>query len=249
MPFTIAFSGKGGVGKTTLAALSVKYLLNKGIKPVLTVDADPNSNLNMTLGIEFSETIADAREEILDKKVPAGISKTDFISGRLEELIAEGKGLDLLVMGRPEGPGCYCAVNNLLREYLGRISKRYQAVVIDTEAGMEHLSRRTTGDLDVLFIVANPDPVSITAASRIQKIAKKLRLKIKNTCFILNRTDNEISGPIRAAIKESGLNVFATVPEEKSLKTASEKGRTILEIPATAAEDKIKIIMDKLIQA
>lgn len=248
MPFTIAFSGKGGTGKTTLSALCVKYFLKKGIKPVLAVDADPNSNLNVALGIEFSDTIADAREEILDKKVPAGISKTDFISGRIEELISEGEGIDLLVMGRPEGPGCYCAVNNLLRDYLGKISKRYKAVVVDTEAGMEHLSRRTTDDLDILFIVANPDPISITAASRIQKIAKKLKLKIKNTYFILNRADNKISDSIQAAIKKSELSIFAIVPEEKSLKAASEEGRAILEIPATAAEDKIKSIMDKLVQ-
>ncbi len=248
MPFTIAFSGKGGTGKTTLSALCVKYFLSKGIKPILAVDADPNSNLNVALGVEFSDTIADAREEILDKKVPAGISKTDFISGRLEELITEGLGLDLLVMGRPEGPGCYCAVNNLLRDYLGKISKRYQAVVVDTEAGMEHLSRRTTGDLDILFIVANPDPVSITAASRIQKIAKKLKLKIKNTYLILNRADNKISDSAEAAIKKSGLSIFATVPEDKNLKAASESGTAVLEIAATVADNKMKVIMNKLVQ-
>ena len=137
MAYIIAIAGKGGVGKTTISAMLVHYLLQLD-KPVLAVDADPNSNLNTALGIGYEETIADIREEVKNE-TPDNFSKSEFFGLRLEEALSEGNGFDLLVMGRPEGPGCYCAVNNILRDYLAKISKKYKFVVIDNEAGMEHL--------------------------------------------------------------------------------------------------------------
>ena len=180
MAFTIAVAGKGGSGKTTLATLTILQLIRQNKGPVLAVDADPNSNLNVGLGMKFEETIADLREEVLTKEIPSGMSKTEFFDYRLHECLVEGNKVDLLVMGRPEGSGCYCAVNNLLRQYLSRISKQYKYVVMDNEAGMEHLSRRTTDGVDVLLITSDPTIVSIRSAARIQEIALQIKLKIKD---------------------------------------------------------------------
>ncbi|MCX7661102.1 MAG: AAA family ATPase, partial [Candidatus Omnitrophica bacterium] len=143
----IAVSGKGGTGKTTISALIIRTLIEDKKIPILAVDADPNSNLYLSLGAKFNRTIADLREEVRDN-TPSGFSKTDYFNLKLQEAISENNGFDLLVMGRPEGQGCYCSVNNLLREYLTRLSKNYPFVVIDCEAGLEHLSRRTSDDLD-----------------------------------------------------------------------------------------------------
>ncbi|HID11122.1 MAG TPA: carbon monoxide dehydrogenase, partial [Candidatus Latescibacteria bacterium] len=139
----VAVSGKGGTGKTTIAALLVRKLMRMD-GPVLAVDADPNSNLGEQLGMEVGETIGDIREEVLEEELPPGMTKDRYLELRIQETLTEGEGVDLLTMGRPEGPGCYCYVNHLLRGFLDRLSKNYRHIVVDNEAGMEHLSRRTT---------------------------------------------------------------------------------------------------------
>lgn len=247
MSFTIAFSGKGGTGKTTLAALAIKYLVDKKISPILAVDADPNANLNMALGMDFSETIADVREEIPDKKVPEGIAKNDFISRRMDEILVEGEDIDLLVMGRPEGPGCYCAVNHLLRDYLNRLSRQYKAVVMDSEAGMEHLSRRTTDDLDALFIVANPDRVSVQAASRIQGISQRLKLRIKHAYFVLNRVHSGIPEGIKEIVNKERFNLIGIVPEDSQLSSLAGEGRAIFPLSDSPARRAMNAILEKII--
>lgn len=240
MSFTIAFSGKGGSGKTTLATLAIKYFIDKRMIPILAVDADPNSNLNLCLGMEFKETIADVREEVLDKKVPEGEAKNDYIFRRMNEILVEGNDVDLLVMGRPEGPGCYCAVNHLLRDYLKKLSQHYKAVVIDTEAGMEHLSRRTTNDLDVLFLVANPTLVSIRAAARTQEIARKIKLNIKKISLVLNRVDSDIPTSIKELIEKERLDLIGSIPEDEQLKAVSDEGRTLLNLSHSPASRAIR---------
>ena len=233
MAFTIAVAGKGGSGKTTLATLAILHLIKQNKGPILAVDADPNSNLNVGLGMKFEETIADLREEVLAKEVPAGMSKTDFFDYRLHECLVEGDKVDLLVMGRPEGPGCYCAVNNLLRQYLSRISKQYKYVVMDNEAGMEHLSRRTTDDVDVLLITSEPTLVSIRSAARIKEIARQIKLKIKEIHLVVNRTpeSKDISSLISRSISDS-LSLLENIPEDPLVLEASEKEEDLLSLPA-----------------
>ncbi|MDH5661836.1 MAG: AAA family ATPase [Elusimicrobiota bacterium] len=233
MAFTIAVAGKGGSGKTTLATLAIIHLIRENKGPILAVDADPNSNLNVGLGMKFEETIADLREEVLAKEVPSGMSKTDFFDYRLHQCLVEGDKLDLLVMGRPEGPGCYCAVNNLLRQYLSRISKQYKYVVMDNEAGMEHLSRRTTDDVDVLLITSEPTLVSIRSAARIKEIARQIKLKIKEIHLVVNRTpeSKDISSLISRSISDS-LSLLENIPEDPLVLEASEKEEDLLSLPA-----------------
>ena len=160
MTVTIAIAGKGGTGKTTIAGLLIKLLKEEGRGPILAIDADPASNLNTVLGLPLERTVGDIREDTSDKaragKLEAGIAKQDLLDYEINSSIVESDGVDLLAMGRPEGPGCYCAANNMLRTIVDRISASYDIVVIDNEAGLEHLSRRTTRDVDVLLVVSDP---------------------------------------------------------------------------------------------
>jgi len=248
MGFKIAVAGKGGSGKTTLATLIILYLVREDKGPVLAVDADPNSNLNVGLGMKYGETIADLREEVLAKEVPSGMSKTDFFDYRLHQCLVEGDKVDLLVMGRPEGPGCYCAVNNLLRQYLSKISKRYKYVVMDNEAGMEHLSRRTTDDVDILLITSEPTLVSIKSAARIYEIALRIRLRIKDIGLVINRTteSKNISSLISGSIPDR-LSLRENIPEDPSVLEASEKEEDILSLPAESpAFQAVGRLMKKL---
>lgn len=233
MAFTIAVAGKGGSGKTTLATLTILQLIRQNKGPILAVDADPNSNLNVGLGMKFEETIADLREEVLTKEIPSGMSKTEFFDYRLHECLVEDDKVDLLVMGRPEGPGCYCAVNNLLRQYLSRISKQYKYVVMDNEAGMEHLSRRTTDGVDVLLVTSDPTLVSIRSAARIQEIALQIKLKIKDIYLIINRVAKakDISSLISGSIPDR-LSLLENIPEDPLVLDASKKEEDLLSLPA-----------------
>src|SRR4030042_2038478 len=176
MTTTVAVSGKGGSGKTTIAAMMIRYLLEQaGGGAVLAVDADPNSCLGLTLGVEPAATVADIREQARAKTPGnAGMDKLRTVEYAIQQAITESEGFDLLTMGRPEGPSCYCAVNNLLRKFLDELSSQYRYVIIDNEAGMEHLSRRTTNNVDLLCIVAEPTPIGSVTAQRISDLTQKL---------------------------------------------------------------------------
>ncbi len=229
MSYCIAVSGKGGSGKTTVASLTVKYLLSRGAGPVFAVDADPNSNLADQLGVDQYGTVGDIREELLANKdaLPAGMSKPDFIRYRIQETVTEAHGFDLLNMGRPEGPGCYCYVNSLLRDYLDTRGKNYPYVVIDNEAGMEHLSRRTTRDVDLLLIVTDLTPVSLTAALRIGALARSLDLAIRATGVIVNRA-KEVPLPIQEKIRQNDLGLLGCLPEDPEVETRARDGSPLL---------------------
>ena len=225
MAYTIAIAGKGGVGKTTIAAMLVQHLL-KIDKPVLAVDADPNSNLNVALGMKYEETIADIREEV-KKQTPDSFSKSEFFGMRLEEALVEGSGFDLLVMGRPEGPGCYCAINNILREYLAKAAKNYKFVVIDNEAGMEHLSRRTASDIDLLLLISDPTMVGINSAINAFNTAKSAGIKIKNTAIIINKSKGELEKDKLKLIENAGLEIGGYIPFQDEIQKNSEEGKSI----------------------
>jgi CO dehydrogenase maturation factor len=233
MTYKIAVAGKGGAGKTTIAASLVYHLIRSNKTPVLAVDADPNSNLDINLGIKSAETVADLREEILDRKVPEGMSKAAFLELKLQECLAEGKGFDLLTMGRPEGQGCYCAANSMLRTYLSKIAQRYKYVVMDNEAGLEHLSRRTTDDVDALLIICNPTLAGVRSAVNVLKTSRQVKLKIKNTYLIANRASKLDKGFLDE-IEKNRLELTGTIPDDTSVFNASETGKDVFSLPESS---------------
>ena len=207
MSYTIAVAGKGGTGKTTLSALIISYLLRAGRKPVLAVDADPNSNLNEALGIKYDRTVVSTIDEIMSKKeeLSPGLTKERLLELHFQDALVESPGFDLLVMGHTEGPGCYCHANNLLRGFMDKLKENYPYIVMDNEAGMEHLSRRTTRDVDLLLIIANPNPVSLRSARNIFKMTEKLDLAIKKSCLVINEN------------RPGGLNLQEFIPPTSHL--------------------------------
>lgn len=239
MAYIIAVAGKGGVGKTTISAMLVRHLL-KIDKPVLAVDADPNSNLNVALGMEYEETIADIREEV-KKQTPDNFSKSEFFGLRLEEALIEGSGFDLLVMGRPEGPGCYCAVNNILREYLLRISKKYKFVVIDNEAGMEHLSRRTASDIDLLLLVSDPTMVGLHSAINAFNTSKSAGVKIKDIGLIINKSKGGLEADKLELIENAGLKISGYIGFQEEIQRNSENGCGV------KPENSLSPVLDQLL--
>lgn len=194
MGHIIALAGKGGTGKTTIAALLVRIIREKKLGSLLAVDADPNSNLAEALGAGLKETVGKILDEVAahPEKVPAGVTKEGFLEYRLQTAILEGDGFDILSMGKPEGPGCYCYVNNVLRNIVARLIKDYDYIVIDNEAGLEHLSRRTTRQAEALVIVSDATIAGLRAARRINELRKELDIKVKKGFLIVNRGDRGI---------------------------------------------------------
>lgn len=237
MTKTIAIAGKGGTGKTSVAALLIKLLSQKGL--VLAVDADPSTNLNQALGLslEDDETVGRIREKMTEDvskgRFNPTIGKQEYLFNQIMESLVESKGFDLLAMGRPEGPGCYCASNEFLRVSLDKLVKdyKYQYIVMDCEAGMEHISRQTTRDVDVLLIMSDPTMRGITTAARMKNLIGELRSKIGNIGLIVNRVKVELSPEIKKAIDESNLQVIALIPEDHNLEALELKGRPIIELP------------------
>jgi CO dehydrogenase maturation factor len=186
-PCRIALSGKGGTGKTTIAALLIEALTGMGETPVLAVDADPNANLNEALGLPLGETLGSMREDAFTKSIPPGMSRTGYIEYRFQQVLVESEGVDLLAMGRPEGTGCYCFANRLLSEAMDLLTRQYRFVVMDMEAGMEHLSRGTIGIPDLLLIVTDPGARGIRTAERIRDLAITLGTPPGRISFVINR--------------------------------------------------------------
>lgn len=235
----IAFAGKGGVGKTTIAGVLIRYLVEEQLKgPVLAVDADPNSNLNELLGVEVRATIGEARE-MMKKDVPQGMTKDVWFEYKVHESIVEGKGFDLLVMGRPEGPGCYCAANSLAKQSIETLKKNYPLVVADNEAGMEHMSRLVTQDLDHLYVVSDPTPRGLITAKRIIELIKELKLNIKKWHIIVNRVRETEEKTITSLAQDKGLKIAGFIREDMALVKADAEGKSIFSIPK-----KLSVISD-----
>jgi len=229
MTFSIALAGKGGTGKTTMAGLLIKYLVEKGKTPVLAVDADANSNLNEVLGLGVSETLGDAREE-MKRGVATGMTKDIFMEMKLQEAIVEAAGFDLLVMGRPEGQGCYCAANTLLTIYLDRVIENYRYAVIDNEAGMEHISRLTTNNIDILLVVSDPTRRGIQAAARIVGLTDELGLSIARKVVMVNQAQKGQREAIERAVKEYNLELLGIVPEDAQVREFDLDGTPTIEL-------------------
>ncbi|MFZ1985801.1 MAG: AAA family ATPase [Desulfatitalea sp.] len=247
MAFTIALAGKGGTGKTTMAGLLIKYLVAKGKTPILAVDADANANLNEVLGLQVRDTLGQAREDMKKGQVPQGMTKDVFMSMRLEEAVAEENGFDLIVMGQPEGAGCYCAANSLLTNCLERLVGNYAYVVMDNEAGMEHISRLTTNNVDVLLIVTDTSRRGLQAGLRIHKLAHELNIGVKKSYLIINRAKSAPGADVLDLIGQDGLQLAGTVPDDDTVYTFDLKGRPTIEIdPDNAAVKAAFAIFDKI---
>jgi len=230
MPKVIALAGKGGVGKTTLGGMLVRYLVEKvGAGPVLAVDADPNSNLNEVLGVSVHSTIGEAREK-LKQDVPTGMSKDSWLEYKVQEAVIEAKGFDLLVMGRPEGPGCYCAANSMAKKYIDALKGNYSFVVVDNEAGMEHMSRLVTQDVDVLYVISDPTPRGILTVSRILSIINELGLHIARTVVIVNRFHEKDKAVLAKTAAERGVVIGGTVRDDEALVQGDAAEKTIFEL-------------------
>jgi CO dehydrogenase maturation factor len=248
MPKVIAVAGKGGVGKTTLCGMLVRYLVETVKKgPVLAVDADPNSNLNEVLGVAAGATIGEARE-LMKKDVPEGMTKDVWFEYKVQEAVIEAKGFDLLVMGRPEGQGCYCAANTLAKQSIDALKSNYTYVVVDNEAGMEHMSRLVTQDIDMLYVVSDGTPRGILTASRILELIGELHLNIQKTCTIINRL-KEKDGPVLQSIAaEKGIKNTALVRDDEELARADGEGKSIFQLPldSVAIADTYEIFLRTL---
>ena len=243
MTTTIALAGKGGVGKTTTAGMVIKYLMQNQPGAILAIDADPSSNLNMVLGLDLEWTVGDIREGLLRQvkesltaggaamgSLQGGMSKREYLDYEIRSSLSEGDRFDLIAMGRSEGPGCYCAVNHNLREVVDSISKNYRYVLIDNEAGMEHLSRRTTRDVDHLLVVTDPTQRGLVAAERIAGFCDEMDIHIENAYLILNRLNGAMPRPLKERLDEMDLPLLGVVPADNELLEFEFSGRPLVEL-------------------
>jgi CO dehydrogenase maturation factor len=243
---SLAVAGKGGTGKTTLSALLIRALREAGVGPILAVDADPNSNLAEALGVEPGTPLAEIREQgsSPEGSPSSGVGRARAVEDEIQRAITEADGFDLVTMGHGEGPRCYCYVNNLLRTSLDALARNYQAVVLDNEAGMEHLSRRTTNNMDFLVTVANPAVPSIRAVKRILDISRELPVKIERRSVVINRTDPAAwTGPVQQAVDALDAERLPDVPQDDAVERTGAAGGNVFDLadqsPAVVAVRKL----------
>jgi len=250
MAYVIAFAGKGGTGKTTIAALTIRYLIENRNKSVLAVDADSNSCLNEALGVSVHATIGKLREESLatvrsGADRPGGMSMEQLFDYQVQQSIIESNGFDLMVMGRPEGPGCYCAANNIIRKYTDKLSEKYPYVVIDNEAGMEHLSRRTTHAVDLLLIISDPTIKGLRTAKRINGLVDELDLEVAKKELIINRISIDQFNKLKDAAKDIPFDQIFSVPNDETIFDLDLEGKPVFDLPSDSkAVEKVYSFLD-----
>ena len=232
MPKTIAITGKGGTGKTVLSALTVLTLVEHNLRPLLAVDADPNLNLDGALGLHADDTIGRVREEARQQAGGGGdhMPTPQFLDYRTRQSLVEARGFDLIAMGRPEGPGCYCYANEMLRNVLDRLAKSYQIVVIDCEAGLEHMSRRTTGDVDLLLLLSDPSVRGIQTARRALDLMREVRTQPGEARLVINKVPGELSPSLAQAALDLDLQINAVLPLDEQVAALDAAGRPLTEL-------------------
>jgi len=243
MPKVCAFAGKGGVGKTTISGMLVRYLVQEAKEaPILAVDADPNSNLNEILGTEVNVTIGDARE-LLKTDVPVGMDKESWMEMKIHQAIIESKGFDLLVMGRPEGTGCYCAANSLAKKYIDLLKDNYAYVVVDNEAGMEHMSRLVTTDVDHLYVISDASARGLLTAKRILELVGELNLNISHTHAIINRFQDDDRLGLAQLADEKGIHVAGAIRYDRTIVEGDVRGYTVFSLDgkSVALQDAYRV--------
>jgi len=241
MPITIAVAGKGGTGKTTVAALIVDHLARLGIGDILAVDADPSTNLNLALGVELGQTVGGEREALLEDiqtgQYNLGLEKRQYFQLKIHEALVEADAFDLLAMGRPEGPGCYCAPNHILRQSIDTIAGGYDFVVVDNEAGLEHLSRRTTRNVDLLLAISDPSVRGLIAAQRVFELVEELGTRVGQAHLLINRVPvNEAGAPhlmpeLAAKVEELRLPLLGLLPHDPAVSHLDALGQPLAALP------------------
>ncbi|HWQ55767.1 MAG TPA: AAA family ATPase [Bryobacteraceae bacterium] len=246
MGLTLAFTGKGGVGKTTLSSLAISWLVERGEGPVLAVDADSNANLHEALGVSYAATVGGIRESA--RQADKGISKQEFLELRVQQALVERNGFDLIVMGRPEGQGCYCFANSVLRDVLDRVARNYRHIVIDSEAGLEHISRRTLLTLDRLMIVSDCTVRGVRTAARISALADEVALGARARGLIVNRVpDGALTPALSCEAEATRLPLIAAVPLDAHVASLDADGVAVAGIPPDSpARLAVNNIMERL---
>lgn len=246
---TIAISGKGGTGKTTFAALIIRWLSENRSGSILAVDADSNVNLNEILGVKIKDTVGAIREEMKKSvnNLPAGMTKQQFLEYKIQTSLAETRNFDLIAMGRPEGPGCYCYANNLLRDILKTLGQNYEYVVIDNEAGMEHLSRRTTQTIDYLLSISDASPRGVQTAARISRLLEELDTRVRARFLVVNRAPEKLTEAVKSVIEQEKLHLLGIIPEDTNLLRMDHEGTPVYNISVKSSVYKaIDQIMHKI---
>lgn len=254
MAHVIAVAGKGGVGKTTLCGLLIQYLGEQGKGPVLAVDADANSNLNEVLGVEIDSTLGDIREEIARSEmekvnpIPAGVSKADYAEFKFANALIEEDDYDMLVMGRTQGKGCYCYVNGLLQAQLQKLQNHYPYIVVDNEAGMEHISRGVLPGMETAILVSDCSRRGVQAAARIAELIKECNMKPKTVGLIINRAPGGVLNEgTKEEIEKQGMTLLGVVPHDDQVYEYDCDGKPTISLPENSPVKKaLKEIVDRL---
>lgn len=250
MSFSIAVAGKGGSGKTSISSLIIRYLIKNNMGPVLAVDADPNANLGEGLGLQIKDTVGLLLDRFQKEKlnIPSGMTKEAYLEYRLNSILLETRDFDLLTMGRGEGQDCYCYPNTILRKFIDRLSDNYAFVVMDNEAGMEHLSRGTTQDIDELLIVSNHSVKGIRTISRIQELVTQLKLRVKNQTIVVNMAPDRLDPYIISELDSLKLTADVIIPQDELIYQSDLKQLSLVELPDhSAAVQAIDRLMAKLL--
>lgn len=252
MSTIIAVSGKGGVGKTTISGLLVKQLIARDVKPVLAIDADPNTCLDGALGITAVNTVGGVREEARDiaqQGMSAGISKQELLELKINESLIESDHFDLIAMGRPEGPGCYCYANNVLKAAIGKLTASYPAAVLDNEAGLENLSRRIVQKVDLLVLVADPSQRGLDTIHRLYALSREMKIEYRQLAIVINRMrKNELPQKALELKNQIGAAAIISIPNDDQLADFSEMGKNLLLLPTTnPALTKIDQLLDLVV--
>ena len=236
MSYNIAVAGKGGTGKTSIAGLIIRYLKRNGTGPILAIDADPNANLGESLGLEVKQTVGSMLDDFQrDKiKIPSGMTKEAYLDFKLNEVIAESKDIDLVTMGRGEGPECYCYPNLMLRKFADNLADNYAYMVMDNEAGMEHLSRRTTQNVDELLIISDHSVKGIRTVARIRDLVSELKLVVKRQSVIINLVPARLDPLVTGELARLGIDPVATIPLDEELYKYDLKLKPLLDLPDTS---------------
>ncbi len=251
MSFNIAVAVKGGSGKTSVASLVIRYLNQKGRGPVLAVDADSNANLGESLGLEVKQTVGLMLDNFHRDKIniPPGMTKEAYLEYKLNEIIVESKELDLIAMGRGAGPECYCYPNHILRKFIDTLADNYAYMVMDNEAGMEHLSRRTTQNIDELLIISNHSVKGIRTVARIVELISELKLRVSRQSVIINFAPDKIDPLVTEELSRLKIEVMATIPLDDELHKYDLKLKPLLDLPDTSkAVRAISDLMAKLLK-
>jgi len=246
---TIAVAGKGGSGKTTITSMVIRHLLQNGTGPVLAVDADPNANLGESLGLSIRQTVGAIIATFNEEKIniPPGMTKEAYLEIRLNDAMVESKGLDLVTMGRGEGPACYCYPNLLLRKFMDSMGGNYQYIVMDNEAGMEHLSRRTTQNIDELLLVANHTVKGVRAIARIKELVAELKLVVKRQSVIINMVPEGIDRHVKEELDRLGMAPAAIIPLDETIGEFDMAIKPLLDLPECRAAKAVDTLMAELL--